>query len=477
MILVILAFAAFFRLYHLGSLLGFYYDQGRDALVIWRLLHEGKFFLIGPVTGIEGIFLGPFYYYLITPFYFLGGGSPVFVTAILNLISVFGIYLLYLVAKEFFDKKTALLTSFLVAFSYSLVIFSRWLSHPPLLPTFSLVIIYALLQIYQGKEKWWLVVGLFEGLALQLEAAGAIFFIPTILIFAFWQRRKVKNFSIIVVSLFLFFLTLVPQIIFNWRHQGILEQAFQKFLIGEKSFHLSFFAIVNQRLTDYFHIFFSKFFYAKENLSRVWLVILLILGFLKRKDLFAKKRKILWLWFLVPLIGYFFYQGNYGYFWDYYLSGIWLIFIVFVAFLLVSFWPKIWGKFVFLLFLVFFLYVNLSQFLIYYRIGIGIILRDQLAAIDWTYQDAKEEKFNVDVYVPPVIPYAYDYLFKWYGDKKYHRQPMVENAPLLYTLSEVDSSHPERLNTWLVRQNGIADKIKSQSFGGITVERRLRKSK
>src|SRR3989338_740654 len=78
-ILMIILFSAFFiRIYRLNDLLGFYYDQGRDALVIWKLWHEGKPFLIGPVTGLSGIFLGPFYYYLIAPLYLIGKGDPVF---------------------------------------------------------------------------------------------------------------------------------------------------------------------------------------------------------------------------------------------------------------------------------------------------------------------------------------------------------------------------------------------------------------
>ena len=58
---IILVGAFFIRAYRTGDLLRFYFDQGRDALVIWKLWHEGKPFLIGPVTGLAGIFLGPFY--------------------------------------------------------------------------------------------------------------------------------------------------------------------------------------------------------------------------------------------------------------------------------------------------------------------------------------------------------------------------------------------------------------------------------
>ena len=74
----ILALAFFIRVYRVEDLLRFYYDQGRDALVIWKLWHEGRPFLIGPVTGLQGIFLGPFYYYLIAPFYLIGGGNQVY---------------------------------------------------------------------------------------------------------------------------------------------------------------------------------------------------------------------------------------------------------------------------------------------------------------------------------------------------------------------------------------------------------------
>src|SRR3990170_231651 len=71
--LLLLAFLV--RIYRIDSLLGFYFDQGRDANVIWDLWHKGKFFLIGPTTGIEGVFRGPWYYWLIAPFYLLARGD------------------------------------------------------------------------------------------------------------------------------------------------------------------------------------------------------------------------------------------------------------------------------------------------------------------------------------------------------------------------------------------------------------------
>jgi hypothetical protein len=99
---------------------------------------------------------------------------------------------------------------------------------------------------------------------------------------------------------------------------------------------------------------------------------------------------------------------------------------------------------------------------------------NQKKALDFIYTNSGGKDFNVDVYVPPVIPYAYNYLFKWYGGGKYNRLPLEENRSLLYTLYEVDSPHPERLEAWLARQKGIGKVEEKVQFGGITVERRTR---
>src|SRR5579859_1520811 len=72
-LLFVLAF--FLRGYALHRDLIFVYDQGRDANAVTDILH-GKLPLIGPTTGLTGVFLGPLYYYFLTPLYFLGHGNP-----------------------------------------------------------------------------------------------------------------------------------------------------------------------------------------------------------------------------------------------------------------------------------------------------------------------------------------------------------------------------------------------------------------
>ena len=104
----------------------------------------------------------------------------------------------------------------------------------------------------------------------------------------------------------------------------------------------------------------------------------------------------------------------------------------------------------------------------------AIYFKNQKQAVDFVYKNANGQDFNVDVYVPPVIPYSYDYLFTWYGPRYHGYAAKKDRVELLYTLYEEDPPHPERLTSWLDRQKGIGKVMEAYKSGGITVERRLR---
>ncbi|HZZ98991.1 MAG TPA: hypothetical protein VFG51_03595, partial [Candidatus Saccharimonadia bacterium] len=74
--LIFLAVGLFFRFWNIYQRLYFIWDQGRDAWMLQRLAH-GELTLIGPTSGVPGFFLGPLWYYIGLPGYFLGGGNPI----------------------------------------------------------------------------------------------------------------------------------------------------------------------------------------------------------------------------------------------------------------------------------------------------------------------------------------------------------------------------------------------------------------
>jgi len=76
-LLLIILFSAFFRLYKIDQYMTFLGDEGRDVLVVKRMLIDGKFTLLGPITSVGSMYMGPIYYYLMVPFLLLWNFSPV----------------------------------------------------------------------------------------------------------------------------------------------------------------------------------------------------------------------------------------------------------------------------------------------------------------------------------------------------------------------------------------------------------------
>jgi hypothetical protein len=177
-------------------------------------------------------------------------------------------------------------------------------------------------------------------------------------------------------------------------------------------------------------------------------------------------------------LGGLFFSGNNGNLYDYYFTGYYLIFILVFSFLLIEMSKGILGKVLLILFLGIFVYKNAASYKENYFGNINdyksVTLGTQLPAVDWIYKNANGTPFNVDEYVPPVIPYSYNYLFQWLGSTKYGTYPLTKNVDLLYTLYEEDIDHPERLQAWLNRQKGIGTINKEEKFGIIVVQERTR---
>lgn len=486
-IIILLAFGV--RVWRADEILGFYFDQGRDAKVIWDFWHHNKFFLIGPTTGIEGIFRGPWYYWLIAPFYFLGNGNPVWPAVFLASTTVAAIGLIYILGAMILNRTTGLVASFISSFSFYLVYSSRWFSNPTPMLIISMILVLSLFLIVNGRRWAWILTGLMLGLAMQFGSAAELFYFPAVLIFTFWlfwrkdQRKNLPDIKIFLVAFCLLFITLLPQIIFDLRHGGILTNAVKVFLIEEKSFKLSFLEVIGVRFPFYFDVFNKELFLLHRNYGTFFGIILLLILFFKRQLILRNdKFLVLLILFVAPMLGMLFFQGNYGNVYDYYFTGYYLIFILVFSFLLGFSVKEYWGKLVMIIFLVLFWQVNLPSIKSYLESNthgpLAIFLGNQVEAVDWIYQDTKERPFNVDVYVPPVISHAYDYLFLWRGTTKFNKTPVIDQQLLiLYTLYEQDPPHPERLEAWLKRQSGIGNVENEVRFGGITVQQRIRINK
>jgi len=98
----IIALASFLRLYKISDYMTFLGDEGRDMLVAKAIL-DGNLTLLGPRASAGDFFLGPIYYYMITPFLWLSRLDPVGPAIMVALFGIATVYLVYYVGKTFFS--------------------------------------------------------------------------------------------------------------------------------------------------------------------------------------------------------------------------------------------------------------------------------------------------------------------------------------------------------------------------------------
>jgi 4-amino-4-deoxy-L-arabinose transferase-like glycosyltransferase len=200
-------------------------DQGRDALIVKKIVLFQNFPAIGPPSSIGEVFLGPFYYYLVSPFLLFARLNPVGLAVGVALISVVGIYFSYLFVKKKLSDRTALFFFFLATFSFELVRIARFSWNPNVLPYFSFATLYFFASAMEEKNKHTirdsLLFGLFFGLSFQLHHLAGLLALPIAFYFLACMARR-RSISLLLVpftSFAMFLVTLVPIVVFEFRHQ------------------------------------------------------------------------------------------------------------------------------------------------------------------------------------------------------------------------------------------------------------------
>jgi 4-amino-4-deoxy-L-arabinose transferase-like glycosyltransferase len=190
LIIAIILFGAYLRLHRISEYMTFLGDEGRDMLIVKRMLVDHKFTLLGPTASVGGFFLGPIYYYFMLPFVWLFHLDPIGPAIMVALFGVATIYLVYRFASEVFDEITGLLCASLYAISPLVIAYSRSSWNPNIVPFFSTALMYVLWKTSFNRNKQLLFyVGIIFGIGLQLHYLF-LFLFPVIVIFLFFYRYK-----------------------------------------------------------------------------------------------------------------------------------------------------------------------------------------------------------------------------------------------------------------------------------------------
>lgn len=236
-LLLILAIAAFFRLYRINEYMRFLGDEGRDALAVLRIVREADFPLIGPGTSVGNMYMGPLYYYMMLIPMAITGLNPIAAAVMVALIGIVTVGLLYYVGRLWFGPIAGLVAAALYAVSYLPITFGQSSWNPYPMPFFALLLIFSLYKVIQARQsRWLLLAGGSLAFALQMHPLGLIL-LPVVGLFwlvgILWFRKNNipagKYLKDTCFGLIVFALLMSPLVVFDLKHDFMNFHAFKTF--------------------------------------------------------------------------------------------------------------------------------------------------------------------------------------------------------------------------------------------------------
>ncbi|GAB4218811.1 MAG: hypothetical protein Fur009_1770 [Candidatus Microgenomates bacterium] len=418
--LLILFFGIFLRFYRFEEFVTFLGDQGRDAIIIKRILTGEHFPAIGAPTSIGQVYLGPFYYYFIAPWLLIFRFNPVGLAFGVAFFSSLFLIINFMVVKKIFDKKTALISTFLISFSYVLIDLSRFSWNPNLLPLFSFLTVLFLYQSLK-TEKWYYfaLTGAFLSFSIQLHYLALSLGLPigVILMINFFKNLKsikkiIIHYSLLIINFLLF---TSPLFIFDLRHNFLNSKNLLTLLQSSTASKLNFF----QNFIDTFsylnyYIFNYKFAY--------WINIILIISiiasfasyFYRRKDNFYYLHFV----FLSMLLFLSLYTGPKH---PHYLGVLYPFYLLLIARYLSFLQKTIFEKTIIFIFLASFVFLNNQKYsFLYYRGGNQIAHSKKIA--QFLKEKINNKPFNIATWPVDFTEDNYLYFLEIEGNKPANRQ-------------------------------------------------------
>ncbi len=329
--------AAYLRLYRVSEYMTFLGDEGRDMLVVKRMIVDHKFTLLGPTASVGGFFLGPMYYYFMVPFVWVSGLNPAGAAVMVGLFGIATVILLYKAGKDMVDVSVGLVAAALYSMSPLIIAYSRSSWNPNVVPFFALSLIYLLWKVSIDVSKRSLfLIGVTLGIGIQLHYLF-FFLFPVVLVwFLLYGRSKkyLKLYAFVIVG---FLVGYAPFLAFELRHGFPNTISITRFILAGNDTGFTsnqFIAII----TDVSYRLFGRLVFRlppPEQLvnasvtsrvlyesvikfplwSSVALIISYLLGFLSASKKWYRSIVLFGLWFFIPLMLFGLYKkGIYDYY-------------------------------------------------------------------------------------------------------------------------------------------------------------------
>lgn len=423
-VLIFLLFASL-RFYNLDKRIIFDWDQENYSYAIKNVIQKGDFTLIGPrVVNDRGFFLGPYFTYLLLPFYLANNLHP---TALIYFIILYNILFFSIslyALNRLFGLSHAIAFLFLWSTNYLLVQYGI-IPWNPLLTPLGIIFIWLILYNLYIKNSLgsWILLGLILGFFMNMHFQF-IFLIFFSLVFLFSNSKRktlvtIKNIGILVLS---FAIVFIPLVLFDLRHDFLNLKLFFNFFTTNSDNQPYDLNVWQEAFTN----FLQPLIYLRSPLALVFFYSLIFFIFIylyRHKEKFLKYFYFssLLLWIIVPL--FFSFYGKRS-------SEYYFIFLYpFIMIAIIDFIYSIRQNFLIFPIAILIIAINFRGLKLQLEPNpLGMYYKDK------TIKELREsidpnKKINISFNMPLGANNGYKYLIDWYGIKQsgnWERDSLIE---------------------------------------------------
>ena len=418
-IILILIIAAVLRFYRFPEMVTFDFDQEYASNFAYSVIKEFPIQMVGQGLSVQGLFMGPWYFYYLVPFFWLFNLSPIggYVGSIV--LGLITIWVYYAVIGKVFNRRIGLIAALIRAVSFS-GIGIDWAMTPALSSDLMVIITWYLFYRYwhNDTKRFWPLIALCFGLYSSFHPILFPFygvFIILILI-----KKRIPRPKQAIVSAFTLLLPLLPLIAFEY-FRKLTEVKKLLSMFGGDGSSINLFDF-NEWLNHLTIIATSYNFgfdnpTASQSISIIItsLIVGLVIYLTLKKQSFFKSKFHLTIIILTPLVFLLYYHLLQTHVTEYYFNAPVVILNLYLTVLLGILFNYKFGRIVVILLLLLFclsngrrlrlMWANTSKSTFYYK---DAIIKEILKS------QPSDKPFFVSYIKRPGWNFGFDYLFKYY---------------------------------------------------------------
>ena len=402
-IILISALAVLLRLYLFEKRVSFDADQEEIAFKAKEIL-LGNPVLLGPKTSLGGFSIGPGFTYLWAAFAFFLKGDPIsgaYLSVFLGVLFIAGIYL---IARKIFSENIGIILSFILALSVSFITWDQVPWAPSLFYLSELIVFYGV--YISGKRKYGLPL-IALGLGLGFQSHFAVFLLVLPIAIYLLVHKPIFEKKEIIISFLILIVAVLPVVVFDLTHGFVnFQRLISIFYLGRGGLAPPITKIVTTLISNSTDALWLHFSVILKYLIFTFVVLPSFWGILKDK----RYRSVLILsnlFLFAPFFIFLFYKSNFS---EYYLMTAVVPFLILSGYI----FSVINNKFIILLILGVFSFLNVKSFIFVYK-PMNLYAKEQI--VREIVKRGVLGDYGVSLSTESGYGFGYLYIFDYYGVK------------------------------------------------------------